>query len=241
MSEARSRDPRQHARALTVLVLVLFVLWTIWSTLVLPSLPELEGGAREVQAIAVRVALWVVPCAIYLWRQHQRAALASLRLGLPPTGRHWLVAAFVMAVASFAVSVDVARKLSVPTSEVWQRVFAEAQWTFPTAPLFEELIFRGVLLSELLSLLAVEVRAPEAPVSRRQRAWLANLGASVAFTGLHWPWWIFTEGMAGPFWEKTAGVMLISLVLGMLFIASRSLWPCVLLHWLNNALSGLVP
>jgi membrane protease YdiL (CAAX protease family) len=236
----QSRDARGHARALTVLVLVLFFLWTTWSTQVLPSLPKLDGVALEVQAIVVRIALWVVPCAVYLWRRHQRAALANMRLGLPPTRRHWIVAGFVTAVASFAVSLDVARKLSVPTSEVWQRLLTEFQWAFPTAPLFEELTFRGVLLAELLSLLAVEVKAPEAPVTRRQRAWLANLAASVAFTGLHWPWWIFTGGMAGDFWEKTAGVLLISLVLGMLFIASRSLWPCVVLHWLNNALSGLV-
>lgn len=205
----------------------------------LPSLPPLQGAAVELRSIAVRLLLWVLPAGVYLWWRYGREALAGLRLGLPPSAGHWLVAIGITALASFAVSLDVARKLSVPPVEVWVRLLETYAFEFPTAPVFEELIFRGVILSELLVLLAVPAVIERRDLESRQRAWIANLTASVVFVGLHWPWWIYTMGFGSDFWTNSAGVFLISLILGMLFFRTRSLWPCIVLHWMNNLLSGL--
>jgi membrane protease YdiL (CAAX protease family) len=136
------------------------------------------------------------------------------------------------------VSLDVARKLALPPSVVFG--LAVERLAFPTGELFEELVFRGVLLSEFLALWCPEGRSELSAASLRIRAWLANVAASVVFVGLHWPYWIYTQGIGEQLLVNTAGVFLISLVLGMVFISSRSLWPCVLLHWINNTLSGLV-
>ncbi len=106
-------------------------------------------------------------------------------------------------------------------------------------PLFEELVFRGVVFSELLRLSGLSGAAKPLPLRDRiQRAWLANLGASLVFVGMHWPWWIFTEGLA-TLPMRSLPVFLLSLVLGVVFARGRSLWPCVWLHWLNNSLSQL--
>lgn len=228
-------------RALLVLIGVLFGSWTIWATLVLPRLGSVEGPEHELRSIAIRLLLWVLPAGVYLWHQHRKRALVPLRLNFPPTPQRWFAVVFISVAASVAVSLDVARKLDVPLGEVWQRCFASLTWHFPTAPVFEELIFRGVILAELLVVFGAEPRADVHPTFLRLRAWLANIAATVVFTGLHWPWWIYTHGMTQQFWINTAGVSLISLVLGMLFIHGRSLWPCIVLHWLNNSLSALAP
>ncbi len=230
---------QQRSRQLLVLIGALFLSWTIWSTGILPRLQPATGIAHELRAISVRLLLWVLPAGTYLWLRYRSDLLRPLRLSLPPTARHWLIALGITAMASFAVSLDVARKLQAPPGEVWQRLLDTVQLSFPTAPFFEELIFRGVILSEMLSLLDARVQARSQDISLRQRTWLANLASSLVFAGLHWPWWIYTRGFDRVFWENTAGVFLISLVLGMLFIRGRSLWPCMLLHWLNNELSRL--
>ncbi len=230
-----------RSRGLMFLTASLFLSWTVWSTAILPRLEPVLGAAHAVRAVGIRLLLWVLPSAIYLWWMHGRRALAPLRLNLPPTARHWAASASIITLASLAVSIDVGRKLQLPPLDVWQRLLSTYTFRFPTAPLFEELIFRGVILAELLALLRAKREAGPMDTATRLRAWLANITASVLFTGLHWPWWIYTKGVGTSFWHNSAGVFLISLVLGMLFVRSRSLWPCVLLHWLNNLLSAMAP
>lgn len=93
----------------------------------------------------------------------------------------------------------------------------------------------------MLSLSGLSQRAELLPFATRiKRAWFANLGASLVFVGMHWPWWIYVEGLSFGIFVKSLPVFLLSLVLGVVFTRGRSLWPCVLLHWLNNSLAGLV-
>jgi membrane protease YdiL (CAAX protease family) len=239
MTTVDGSERSAHSRALLLLIATLLILWTLWSTQVLPLLPEVHGIAHALRSIGVRLLLWVLPCAVYLWWRHGSRALSGLRLGLPPTRIHWFVAFVIVVLASFAVSVDVARKLELSLSEVWLRAIGQMTSAFPTAELFEELIFRSVLLSELLALFGADRTRTSSRATVRQRAWLANVAASLVFVGLHWPWWIFTLGVGERFALNTVGVFLISLVLGILFVGSRSVWPCVLLHVLNNSLSAL--
>lgn len=231
---------RRRLRPLLVLVASLFASWTLWATLLLPRLSPVDGIAQHVRSVGVRLLLWVLPSAVYLWHQYGKRALDPLQLGPPPSARHWAVSAALTVAASLAVSVDVARKLGVAPVTVWHRLVANYEFHFPTAPLFEELIFRGVIFSELITLLGVRSWTDSASLPARGRFWLANVMASVVFTGLHWPWWVYTHGLGDPrVYVQSAGVFLISIVLGILFVRGRSVWPCVVLHWLNNELSVL--
>lgn len=245
LAEAHPRfSPERRLRALLLLIAVLLGSWTLWSTVVLPRLQPVDGLAYSVRSVGVRLALWVLPCGIYLWSQHRSRALVPLQLGPPPTFRHLLVSFGMILAASLAVSIDVARKLDLSPLQVWVRLVTEFELRFPTAPFFEELTFRGVILSDLVRVLSAPAggKGGSEDLPIQPRFWLGNLAASAVFTGLHWPWWVYTNGLAAPiFWQQTAGVFFISLVLGMLFVRSRSLWPCVVLHWVNNELSGLVP
>lgn len=241
----RAVDLAARRRALLLLVAALLGLWTIWATAILPRLDPLEGPLQVVRSVGVRIVLWIVPCAIYARSQGLKLTLWPWYFQLPPSPRHWLLALVTTLAAGVAVSLDVARKLSLSPWAVWQLLGQGQTIGVPIAEFFEELVFRGIVLTEFLAILPVRGQlgsmAPyvDAPADDRSRFWLANLATSMLFTGLHWPWWIYTEGFGLTFLFKTGGVFLISLVLGMLFVRSRSLWPPVVLHWLNNALSGL--
>ncbi|HEX2730788.1 MAG TPA: CPBP family intramembrane glutamic endopeptidase [Polyangiaceae bacterium] len=236
----------RRRRALLLLIAALLTLWTLWATVVLPSLPPLEGWRQIVRSITVRVALWIVPCSIYARSVGLKMTLLPWYFGLPPTARHWLVSIGTTLAAGIAVSFDVARKLALPPAAVWAMLL-HAEPSVPIPEFFEELVFRGILLNELLAVLPSRslprngLDSVMLLPSERSRFWWANLATSLVFMGLHWPWWIYTDGISAVFLMKSGGVFLISLVLGMLFVRSRSLWPCVALHWLNNALSSLAP
>lgn len=76
-------------------------------------------------------------------------------------------------------------------------------------PFVEELLFRGMVLSNLL------------PFGKTQ----AVLGSALLFGVMH-------QNFAQLLYATVAG-----LVLGYIYVATRSIWPCVTLHFANNALS----
>jgi len=236
----------KRSRALLWLIGTLLGLWTAWATLVLPRLEPTQGLEYHLRSFGVRVVLWVLPCAVFLWSQYGRNSLRPLQLGLPPTWRHWAWSLGVTAAATLAISLNVARELSITPGSVWERLLRNYSFEFPSTPLFEELVFRGVVLAGLLDITLMSVlleqgaSGPPTPLSRWRAAWGANVLATVVFVGAHWPYWIYTEGL-DKLAVKSLPVLLLSLVLGMLFARGRSIWPCVLLHWANNELSALVP
>jgi uncharacterized protein len=226
-------------RRLLSLIACLLVLWTAWTTLALPHLAPTEGITHALQGLWIRLALWVLPCSVYLWVQH--GSLRWQRLGwLPSNATQWAFALGTVIAASLAISLDVARKLGVTPGTVWTLLLRGSTFGVPMGEFLEELIFRGVILAELVGLLISEHQTRGAP-SLRAGFWMANLVTSLAFVGLHWPWWIYTEGITLSLLERSGGVFFLSLVLGVLFVRCQSLWPCVALHWLNNALSALAP
>lgn len=230
-----------RSRALLGLIAFMFTSWTLWSTLVLPNLEPTVGWLHTVSSASIRLGLWVLPSAYYLWKFKSREPFAGLGLGFPSTIERGVGAMSLVGVAAVAVSVDVARKLNTNIAEVWLLLLSRGTFEGFQTPFFEELVFRGVIFSELLNLSGLSQRAELLPFSARiQRAWLANLGASLVFVGMHWPWWIYVDGLGLGLFVKSLPVFLLSLVLGVVFARGRSLWPCVLLHWLNNSLAQLV-
>src|SRR5690606_28065234 len=79
----------KRSRALLWLIGALLGSWTIWATLVLPRLEPTQGLDYHLRSLGVRLILWVLPCAVYLWSQYGKHSLRPLRLGLPPTPQHW--------------------------------------------------------------------------------------------------------------------------------------------------------
>lgn len=239
VDQSSKNQAQRQPRALLVLIGSMLLLWTVWSTSILPRLPTTIGAPHVAQSVGVRVLLWVIPCAVYLARAKGREALDGVGLGWP---RSWsgLSAAFLLScAAALAVSVDVSRKLGIDVVGVWQLLLATRAFEGLQTPLFEEVVFRGVIFSELLRLSGLSDAAQPLPLTDRiRRAWLANTGASLVFVGMHWPWWIFTEGFA-TLPVRSLPVFLLSIVLGVVFARGRSLWPCVWLHWINNSLSQL--
>lgn len=227
-------------RALLILIAVMLGLWTVWSTAILPRLPPTTGLLHTVQSMGVRLLFWVLPCAVYLWVTQGRHAWRIIRLGPPPTVRRLLSSLLLVLTAAIAVSIDVADKLGTSIPNTWLRLGAEGRFEGFQTPFFEELVFRGVIFSELLILSGLDDTAQPLPLATRlKRAWLANFAASLVFVGMHWPWWIFTGGLGLGLLEQSLPVFLLSLVLGVVFARGQSLWPCVLLHWLNNSLAQL--
>ena len=88
---------------------------------------------------------------------------------------------------------------------------------FLTGTILEEIFYRGYLIERLIDLLG--------------RRWLAGLVSWIAFTLVHLKFF----GL-GP----TIDVSILSAALVLLYLKERSIWPCMVTHGINNALSYLI-
>lgn len=104
-------------------------------------------------------------------------------------------------------------QLGMSTPAGWRIALALLATTL--GPLVEELLFRGVLLSALL---------------RRFRVGWSMAISALVFALAHLPGLQFA-------WYALPDLMLLALALAALRLASRSLWPAVLAHGVNNLLA----
>lgn len=81
------------------------------------------------------------------------------------------------------------------------------------APIIEEIVFRGFLLQTLLA---------------RFKPLLASALTAGIFAALHFEF------------QSIGIILLLSFVLNWIFMRSRSLWPCIVFHMINNGLAFLV-
>jgi membrane protease YdiL (CAAX protease family) len=88
---------------------------------------------------------------------------------------------------------------------------------FLTGTLLEEVFYRGYLIERLISLTG--------------KSWLAGLISWAAFTFVH----LNFLGL-GP----TLDMGFISAALVILYLRERSIWPCIMLHGINNAFAYIV-
>ena len=88
---------------------------------------------------------------------------------------------------------------------------------FLTGTILEEIFYRGYLIERLGDLWG--------------RRWLAGLVSWIAFTFVHLKFF----GL-GP----TIDVSILSAALVLLYLKERSIWPCIVAHGINNALSYLI-
>ncbi len=143
----------------------------------------------------------------------------------------WLVPPLVVSMAGLSIVLSEADNLvrTVLPMPAWVVAIVEqallgghsalASWILlvVVAPVTEELLFRGLILNALL---------------RRYGPWIAVLFSSLLFALLHMNPWQIPVALA-------SGVLL-----GWLYLRTRSLWPCILGHAIMNTgpnLGGLIP
>src|SRR5690242_13788845 len=162
---------RKDLVPLLMLGVVVYVLWAIWALWLRDHFPA-EGGGEVLAGVIARLLFWVLPCSVYL------ASVWGPRFGYPlglsfPLGAFQVKRSLVLLiVTSLALFLATATRNG---TTLWVEMTRFAQLAQPrlTAPVFEELVFRGVFLSELLTWTHRNSRSAS---GLRLRYWVAQLG-----------------------------------------------------------------
>lgn len=224
------RSPRLSS--VLVLCAIIFLLWSCW-TLILRE--RFTGEAHHLEhalGVVARVVCWLIPCGIYLVRARGSQWSYPLGLGFPlgmAQVKRTLLLSLLITWVLFAAT---AARNGTSIQYALERFVAAAQLRF-TAPIFEELVFRGTILAEWLEWTH---RSSGSLNALRRRYWISQLSCASFFVLIHWPvWWEFLGYSA--ILERSLPIFAVAMVLGFVFAQTRSIWPCIWIHWLNNELS----
>jgi len=213
---------RNNSVSFFLFLALVFIVWALRAT-VFYGIDEsiADANLRLVYATALKFALWVLPAVAFAVLVRRQPPLQYLGLAANPGRREWLVA--LLAVAGYLAAVT-----------AFEVLLNGKQWSFASVSLaglaflfvssaIEEILFRGLVLKELLNTLS--------PLA-------ANIVTSLLFVAIHWPHWLWSRGLTPAVLADTAGVFLISLLLGWIYLRTKSVWPCIAAHTLNNVVSG---
>lgn len=220
---------------LVALSLSLVASWSIWAVGLYPHAQAKLGEHSAAVGVAARLVFWGVPSAVYLYRHWGARALEPLGLRFPLGHTQRIRTLSITLVVALCLLVGTAAQAGVHFLELGRRLLAAPRVDF-TAPIFEELVFRGIVVAELLNWTHDSSRTP---LELRLKFWLSQLGAAVLFVAIHWPYWVSHFGLAHAL-ELSPPIFVTGLILGFVFATTRSIWGCIALHWLNNALSQLI-
>ncbi len=218
---------------LIALCFLIYGLWTLWALWIREAaFPQARPPVEVASGLVARIVLWGGPCAWYLWSVYRERALSPLGLGFP-LGKNqvWRTVLLTLLVTA-ALFAATATRNGLPLSTELNRFISAARLRL-TAPIFEELVFRGVILSEMLNWTHANSKDPW---GLRARYWAAQIACAAFFVFIHWPAWWASLGL----WavaERSLPIFAVGMVLGFVFAHTRSIWPCIWLHWLNNELS----
>lgn len=197
------------------LLVVFYALWLVWVCLLL-KFPALNAGPIRA---AVRLAVWVGSAVVYL-RLTGRAVLGSLRL-TDHVGRGLAWGLLVAVVHLLPLSLFRMHVLGARFH--WPGDWAT--WLNPvlTAPLAEEILFRGTVFQEL---------------AERMHLAKALVLAAALFALSHAPYWFLSGAKTGlPLAASLGEIFVYGLVFAGLFRLTRSLWSPIVYHTLNNLTS----
>jgi membrane protease YdiL (CAAX protease family) len=219
---------RRAARDLCLFLAAFFVVWTLratWFYAVDESIasPTLRAAYSDL----LKFLLWVLPAAAFARWLRTTSPVKYLGLSLVPSLRSgWLclavTAIFLVAVALFEVIIG---RKSFSGASLLSLSPALVLLQLVISPLFEEILFRGLIMKEVMTLLP----AP-----------LANALTSLLFMGVHLPYWLSHGGLTQMVMANAVGVFLFSVVACWLYARTASVWPPTLAHMVNNLLSSML-
>ncbi len=210
-------------------VLAFYAAWTLRVVLLVPVDCSIDAAwLRQCWSQGLRLSLWVLPVIVWLkWVDGVRPT-ECLRLNTLPRGRALalglgIMAAFLAVCAASAVLLQGGglHKLSVMTATDYAGLLAGMS----IVAFAEELLFRGFIFQRL---------------RRRYPFQRANLLTAVLFLGIHIPGWLYVQGPHWGLLSLGGSILIAGWMFGLMMEVTRSLWPPILLHLLNNVLSGML-
>ena len=213
-------EQKEKIRRITIYIGLFFVAWFVRVLIFLifdRTLPTKD--LQSISTIAFRLLVWVVPVFLYLYYIDKTAPLKYLKLttnfnigllasiGVLFFGLIWQALLLAFGVDQIGIEIN-----------FWGLFNAVI-----IPPINEEVVMRGFILNKLREVTTF---------------WKANIMTSLLFVAIHWLGWILIHNNEmGLMLKMSLETFILSMLLGYLLKKTNSLWPCMMLHGVNNFIS----
>jgi uncharacterized protein len=219
---------RIEKQCFTLFFTLFYLIWALRATLFYSAvdLSISAGVARLIFSNLVKGLLWVLPAVIYLCWVERQNPLVVMRITTSMI--RWKLAALVCLIffiLVFTVEYFATGRSLLPLFQAAPATLLSALFSVSVSPVFEELLFRGLVLPKL---------------QENTPFWRANLAQSFLFTLVHWPNWLWTKGFQPDLLVTSASIFLLGCLLGWLVQRTNSIWPPVMIHIVNNFFSAFL-
>lgn len=203
-----------------------FVLWSIRVV----SYDSIDGAIasptwRALYSNLLKFILWVLPAWIFVAQARSSSPAKYLGVSVNPSLRRWLsclavTAVFLVVVALFESFIS---RKSFSGIGLTSLSASLVLLQFVVSPLLEEILFRGLVMREIMNLAPTPV---------------ASMLTSLFFLGAHLPYWLSHDGLAQATLAQALGVFVFSVLACSLYARTASIWPPTLAHIANNVLAA---
>lgn len=216
------------ALQITLFLSAFFAFWILRATWLIRFDQSIHPPETRVAfSLLMKVLLWLLPALLFGYLVRGENPVKYFGFSAFPNMKTWTVSflaitAFCAVVLGFEFKFG-HKHLTVGMLSVNGFLIQTAIFIF--SPFIEEILFRGVVLKELSSLI---------------RNSFANTLTSILFVGSHLPYWIWSGNPAQDIVGASIGILMLSLFVGWLYSFSKSIWPPVAAHIANNILSAML-
>jgi len=201
-------------------IVFFYMVWALSEVVLFPFLRMKGVIFSDVFGPIWKIAVWLLPV-IAILRAGQYPVFVYLKLD---SGKRAAMLWSVLGV-SFIAGYNILMHALFYANMVFSPWLTFMQWvnTVFIAGVVEEILFRGYFLQK---------------IRERFSFWKANLVVSLLFVSIHFPiWYVNADKIAhnAAAWSQLiAFIFGFSLFQGWLFRKSGSLWPCIMMHMMNN-------
>ena len=213
---------RKRYLQLTLFLIAFFLFWTLRCTLfyaVDESIASLT--LRAVYSNLLKFLMWILPAVVFVYVLRGVHPAKYLGLSTWPSRRNWLICislitAYLLVVTLFKMTGG-NKRFSTAFISTMPITYWFIMALFP--PFLEELIFRGFLITELLTLMPI---------------YLAVATTSFLFACIHVPYWLTQGTSIQAIVIGGSAAIAFSILTGVLFVKTGSIWPSTFAHIAAN-------
>ena len=201
-------------------IVLFYIIWALSEIILFPFLETSGFISSAIFSPIWKITVWLFPVIVIL-KSQKRPIFSYLKLApIDQKALLWIVLGI-----SFITVYNILMHALFYKNLVFSPYLTFMQWLNIVfiAGSVEEILFRGYFLQK---------------IRERFSFWEANFLVSLLFLSIHFPiWYVNADKIAHtiiPWLQLMTFISCFSLLQGLLFRKSCSLWPCIMMHMMNN-------
>jgi membrane protease YdiL (CAAX protease family) len=200
-----------------------FTCWTFYVVMIYPVTVMNWGRdslATALMGIFIRMLLWLLPVYCFLKYVDKVNPVQYLKLNIY-NSRVFLS----IMIGGVGYGLVYLMQYGFPQLDQINITWSSILGVALTVGIFEESVFRGFIMQKL---------------AERTGFWPANILASILFVLIHFPGWFLIGLNPNIPFVSILAVMLLGLLMGLLVKQTKSLWPAIIVHQLNDIFAVII-